>query len=110
MTESEESSQESFKPTKDGMGWICGEDIDVSVDEGNKKAADVQEEEEEEEVPLEVQLGKGEAADHFQFTCISFVTTVKPVMYLAIFKIISTSVSLPLITSFSFKTCLLRSE
>lgn len=38
------------------MGWICGEDIDVSVDEGNKKAEDVQEE--EEEVPLEVQLGK----------------------------------------------------
>lgn len=46
------------------MGWICGEDIDVSVDEGNKKAADVQEEEEE-EVPLEVQLGKGETIDHF---------------------------------------------
>ena len=42
------------------MGWICGEDIDVSVDEGSKKAEDVQEEEEEEEVPLEVQLGKGE--------------------------------------------------
>jgi len=44
------------------MGWICGEDIDVSVDEGNKKAADVQE---EEEVPLEVQLGKGETIDRF---------------------------------------------
>ena len=42
------------------MGWICGEDIDVSVDEENKKAAELQEEEEEEE-PLEVQLGKGEA-------------------------------------------------
>ena len=41
------------------MGWICGEDIDISVDEGNKNTADVQEEEEE-EVPLEVQLGKGE--------------------------------------------------
>ena len=64
MTQSEESSQESFKPTKDGMGWICGEDIDVSVDEGNKKTADVQEEEEE-EVPLEVQLGKGETIDNF---------------------------------------------
>lgn len=38
------------------MGWIYGEDIDVSVDEGNKNAADMQE---EEEVPLEVQLGKG---------------------------------------------------
>ena len=62
ITQPEESSQESFKPTKDGMGWICGEDIDVSVDEGNKKAADVQEE--EDEVPLEVQLGKGETTDH----------------------------------------------
>ena len=54
----EESSQESLRQTKDG-GWICGEDIDVSVDEGHKKATDV-EEEEEEEVPLDVQLGKGE--------------------------------------------------
>lgn len=41
------------------MGWICGEDIDVSIVEGNKNAADAQEE--EEEVPLEVQLGKGES-------------------------------------------------
>ena len=56
----EESSQESFKPTKDGKGWTFGEDIDVSVDEGDKKSNDAQEEEEE-IVPLEVQLGKGEA-------------------------------------------------
>jgi len=48
------------------MGWICGEDIDVSVDEGNKKAEDVQEE--EEEVPLEVQLGKGETFGSFSFS------------------------------------------
>lgn len=46
------------------MGWICGEDIDVTVDEGNEKAADVQE---EDEVPLEVQLGKGETTDSCQF-------------------------------------------
>ena len=58
------------------MGWICGEDIDVSVDEGSKKAEDVQEEEEE-EVPLEVQLGKGETIGSFSFSVLS-VTTVKP--------------------------------
>lgn len=56
------------------MGWICGEDIDVTVDEGNEKAADVQE---EDEVPLEVQLGKGETTDYCQFIsfnrgCISY--------------------------------------
>ena len=56
LNQLEESSQESLRQTKDG-GWICGEDIDVSVDEGHKKATDVQE---EEEVPLDVQLGKGE--------------------------------------------------
>ena len=50
------------------MGWICGEDIDVSVDEGSKKAEDVQEEEEEEEVPLEVQLGKGETIGSFSIS------------------------------------------
>ena len=50
----EESSQDSLKQTKDG-GWICGEDIDVSVDEGSKNDAEV----EEEVLPLEVQLGKG---------------------------------------------------
>lgn len=33
------------------MGWICGEDIDVIVDEGNEKVVDVQE---EDEVFLEV--------------------------------------------------------
>ena len=49
------------------MGWICGEDIDVSVDEGSKKAEDVQEEEEE-EVPLEVQLGKGETIGSFSIS------------------------------------------
>ena len=42
------------------MGWICGEDIDVTIDEGNKNTAEEQEEEEEEEVPLDVQIGKGE--------------------------------------------------
>ena len=46
------------------MGWICGEDIDASVDEGNKKATDIQEEEEE-VIPLEVQLGKGEVICFF---------------------------------------------
>lgn len=46
------------------MGWIYGEDIDVTVDEGNEKAADMQE---EDEVPLEVQLGKGETTDSCQF-------------------------------------------
>lgn len=50
----EESSQDSLKQTKDG-GWICGEDIDVSVDEGGKSDTEVQ----EEVLPLEVQLGKG---------------------------------------------------
>lgn len=50
----EESSQDSLKQTKDG-GWICGEDIDVSVDEGSKNDTEVQ----EEVLPLEVQLGKG---------------------------------------------------
>lgn len=50
----EESSQDSLKQTKDG-GWICGEDIDVSVDEGSKNETEVQ----EEVLPLEVQLGKG---------------------------------------------------
>ena len=50
----EESSQDSLKQTKDG-GWICGEDIDVSVDEGGKNETEVQ----EEVLPLEVQLGKG---------------------------------------------------
>ncbi|XP_022798197.1 wings apart-like protein homolog [Stylophora pistillata] len=57
LSTEEESSQESFKPTKDGMGWTFGEDIDVSVDEGDKKSNDPQEEEEE-IVPLEVQIGK----------------------------------------------------
>lgn len=57
LSTEEESSQESFKPTKDGKGWTFGEDIDVSVDEGDKKSNDAQEEEEE-IVPLEVQLGK----------------------------------------------------
>ena len=52
----EESSQDSLKQTKDG-GWICGEDIDVSVDEGSKNDAEVQ----EEVLPLEVQLGKGKS-------------------------------------------------
>lgn len=56
LSTEEESSQESFKPTKDGMGWTFGEDIDVSVDEGDKKSNDPQEE--EEIVPLEVQIGK----------------------------------------------------
>lgn len=53
LSTEEESSQESLRQTKDG-GWICGEDIDVSLDEGNKKVTDIH----EEEVPLEVQLGK----------------------------------------------------
>lgn len=62
LSTEDESSQESLKQTKDG-GWICGEDIDVTVDEGNIKDTEVQE-----EVPLEVQLGKAlqKAGEHME--------------------------------------------
>ena len=60
-----------MRQTKDG-GWICGEDIDVSVDEGQKKAAEVQ----DEVVPLEVQLGKGESASSVYCQLIPDVNSV----------------------------------
>ncbi|XP_015770601.1 PREDICTED: wings apart-like protein homolog [Acropora digitifera] len=53
LSTEEESSQESLRQTKDG-GWICGEDIDISVDEDHKKCSEI----EEEDVPLEIQIGK----------------------------------------------------
>lgn len=53
LSTEEESSQESLRQTKDG-GWICGEDIDISVDEDHKKGSEI----EEEDVPLEIQIGK----------------------------------------------------
>ncbi|KAK3722077.1 hypothetical protein QZH41_019822 [Actinostola sp. cb2023] len=34
--EDEEDDGEMLKPTKDGLGWICGNDIDVSIDESKK--------------------------------------------------------------------------
>ena len=52
------------------MGWICGEDIDVTIDEGNKNTAEEQEEEEEEEVPLDVQIGKGETMHKKEIKCV----------------------------------------
>lgn len=63
LSTEEESSQDSLKQTKDG-GWICGEDIDVSVDEGSKNDTEVQ----EEVLPLEVQLGKAlqKAGEHME--------------------------------------------
>lgn len=53
LSTEEESSQESLRQTKDG-GWICGEDIDISVDEGHRQVGEI----EEEEVPLDIQIGK----------------------------------------------------
>ena len=69
---------DELKPTKDGLGWVCGDDIDVSRDEDEEQEGNVSESEEndaknsEERSPEdEIRDGNKSAMHDYMITCFS---------------------------------------
>ena len=57
-----DDEEDELKPTKDGQGWICGDDIDVSIeDEAKGEASESTSSQKQTQESLEEEIGVGES-------------------------------------------------